>query len=198
MKRPPSSFLCSLLLMIVGMSGTGVSMLLTADRRWMEWHLSRLGEGGHVSSLIFNLTVILCAVCLTAIGSQLHAEFRQVKEKRAANVLRAVMYLTAFCWIGVALFPFDRFPVTHNIFGYSVFFLLGGLILALPLLTKRISRRTHAIGLDGVVIGNTMMILFHLTHFTTLLVVELVGQVFFLAWLLSLTHETSVFRRTAG
>jgi hypothetical membrane protein len=65
---PRSSFQMTLLLVGIAVVGIGTSMLLTDDPRWLQWHLSRLGEGGHISSGIFNLTLCLVALLFVVIG----------------------------------------------------------------------------------------------------------------------------------
>lgn len=197
MFRSVSSFSVALALLIVGVCGGVTSMLLTTDRRWMEWHLSRLGEGGHVSSLIFNLTLILCAACLTAIGSLLRQEFDAIKQINTGRLIQSYLYAAAFCWVGVGVFPFDQFPVVHNIFGYGELVILGVLMIMLVRKPHYIDIQTRLLAILGVVITGGMMIMFHATHFTTLLVVELVGQAFFFAWLLSLTRLAATFRTKA-
>lgn len=52
---PRSSFHMALLLVGIAVVGIGTSMLLTDDPRWLQWHLSRLGEGGHISSRGFSI-----------------------------------------------------------------------------------------------------------------------------------------------
>ena len=71
---PRSSFQMTLLLVGIAVVGIGTSMLLTDDPRWLQWHLSRLGEGGHISSGIFNLTLCLVALLFVVIGERLYAK----------------------------------------------------------------------------------------------------------------------------
>ena len=97
--------------------------------------------------------------------------------------------MVAICLVGVGAFPFDKFPVIHNIFGYGQFFVLSGLILALRCVHSGFRVRTYHIGYAAVGITMLLMVLFHLTHFTTLLIVELIGQLLAYAWVLSITRD---------
>jgi hypothetical membrane protein len=179
--------------------GLVLSIFLTDDTRWVEWHLSRLGEGLALSSAVFNFALAVGALLLGIIAMLIADDICTTAKthiaKRGARILRSILLVVAICWLGVSCFPFDRFPIIHNCFGYGEFFLLGGAMLALHSLYDGFSKRTYNIGVSAVVVTGALMILFHLVQFTTLLVVELIGQLFVSAWLLSVTYDTSKQRR---
>lgn len=182
-----SSYLLAWTLITTTTLGIVLSITLTTDARWIEWHLSRLGEGGTIGAAVFNLSFVVAALLLVVLAHKLMLELAPSGRRQ---LIRGILLAIAFCWVGIALFPFDRFPSTHNFFGYGQFLLIGLLMLRLRHICDRFSQRTYAIGLFGVILTSILLALFHLTHFTTLLAVEVVGQALFSAWLLSMTHDS--------
>lgn len=191
MKVVHGSFSSVLMLIGVGSIGIGTSMVLTRDERWLQWHLSRLGEGGGISAIVFNLTLVACAICLMVVAEYLHGELIGAGQKHGARLFRLLLYLTAICWIGIGLIPFDRHPIVHNILGYGEFIALGVLMIGTRAWCKGMSRRTYWLGDMGVAVATLLMVGFHLTHFTTLLVVELIGEILLFSWLVSLTRDST-------
>ncbi len=187
--KKASSFSLTLALIGIGVVGLSLSMWLTKDTRWMQWHLSRLGEGNEFSSAIFNYSLILAAMVLAALAIRLTDEIRTRDPRRSVTFLRNMMLGAAAAWVGVAIFPFDRFPLIHNIFGYSQMLIICILMLTLKRLTTSFSARTHTIGLIAVLVSGALMTLHHLVHVPSLLLVELVGQVALFAWLISMTTD---------
>lgn len=185
----PTSYNLAWALVGIATTGVSLSMLLTHDTRWMQWHLSRLGEGESLSSAVFNFTIIFTALVLVLLAVRVTDELAKINTHHRANLLRLLLFIAAVCWVGVGIFPFDKFPIIHNIFGYGQFFIICGTMLGIRRLSAVFSDRTHAVGYGAVLITGVMMALFHLTHFTTLLVVELIGQVFVYAWFLSMTSD---------
>ncbi len=191
MNMKPLSQSYNLAIVLVGTAVIGLmlSMALTTDPRWMSWHLSRLGEGGQVSAMVFNGTLLVVAVLLILIALRLTSEIRSHKPTESTAYLRSVLLLTALCWVGLALFPFDRSHVVHRIFGYGQMGFICLLMLTLKRRNTPFSDRTHAIGLFGVIITGSLLALYHLIGVPGLVIVELSGQVVLFVWLLSLTRD---------
>lgn len=173
----------------VTLTGLALSIALTTDSRWAQWHLSRLGEGGSLSASIFNFSLIIAAMILSWLGIKVANEIRGDRPHAGVFILRSVLFFIALCWVGVATFPFDKAPIIHNIFGYAQFFAVGFAMLRLKWLCPRFSDRTYFIGYGATLLTGLLMALFHMTHFTTLLVVELIGQLFIYIWVLSMTAD---------
>lgn len=184
-KRTASSYTLIWALIGVATLGIALSIKLTPDTRWMSWHLSRLGEGHSLSSAVFNFTFILAALILAKIASRIGVEVAT----KGALMLRTLLFSVAVCWIGVGSFPFDQFPVIHNLFGYSQFLIMVYMMIRLEHICPHFSTRTYTIGLGVAITTGLLLALFHLTHFTTLLVVELIGQIGIYAWLLSMAND---------
>jgi hypothetical membrane protein len=173
----------------VTLTGLALSMALTTDSQWSHWHLSRLGEGGSFAASIFNFSLIVAGLILSWLGVKVANEIKDDRPHAGAFILRSILLFIALCWIGVASFPFDKSPIIHNIFGYAQFFAVAYAMLGLKWLCPRFSIRTYYIGYGAALLTGLLMALFHMTHFTTLLVVELIGQLFIYIWILSMTAD---------
>jgi hypothetical membrane protein len=188
-----SSFNLAWIFTGVTLTGLAISIALTTDPRWSHWHLSRLGEGGSLSASIFNFSLIIAAMILSWLGIKVANEIRDDRPHPGIFILRSLLLFIAFCWVGVASFPFDKAPIIHNIFGYAQFFAVGFVMLRLKWLCPRFSDRTYYIGYGAAMMTGLLMGLFHMTHFTTLLVVELIGQLFIYVWVLSMTADQNEY-----
>jgi len=180
-----SSYALTWILIGIVTLGIALSITLTPDTRWMTWHLSRLGEGKSLAAAIFNFTFIFAALILVKLASRIMSEVSTT----GAHRLRTLFFCVAICWLGVGSFPFDQFPIIHNIFGYSQFLLIGYMMLRLRHICNCFSERTYTIGVGVAVVTALLLALFHLTHFTTLLVVEIIGQFGVYGWLLSMAGD---------
>ncbi|QQS22297.1 hypothetical protein IPM09_02010 [Candidatus Saccharibacteria bacterium] len=185
------SYMATWLLIVMSQAGLVLSIVLTKDTRWFTWHLSRLGEGGQVASAIFNFTMGMSAVILVIIATRLVSDMRQTRWHHGGITLRNVLIGIAFCWIGVACFPFDRYAVIHNVFGYGQFLLVSVVMLRLRHICPRFSSRTYIIGVASVVGVSLLLASFHLLHIGSVLMAELLGQFTLFSWLLSLTHDVN-------
>lgn len=137
--RHNSSYL-AYLFGVVLLVGAITSALLTKDLRWMNWHFSRLGEGGAFSSIIFNTAVFMSSLIMFYLSNSLSDDTLSVAPNSkidlvgAKTIIKRAFNAIAVCLVGVALFPFDRFPVIHDIFGYSMLFIF----LAMSINTQKI------------------------------------------------------------
>ena len=184
-----SSYQLVWLLIAASLVGVGLSIYLTTDSRWTEWHISRLGEGGHISSLVFNASLVFCALIMMRTAQRIVEETSTRLQSSPFLKLRIALLAAAFCWVGVASFPFDQHPIIHNVFGYGFFLVVVSALISLGRTGAGVSRRTIVFGYVAIAVTTLLMTAFHTLRFGTLLMVELIGQVFFYAWLLSLTRD---------
>ena len=172
-------------------AGMSLSIAFTTDARWIEWHMSRLGEGRHLSSVIFNVSMILVAGTLVTYSWAM----TRTLDKSKARTFRGMIWVMALALVGVALFPFDEYPVAHNMFGYCFFFATGILMLWSVAHVKQFSRRSARIALTAAIVTFALMALHHLYSFTTLLTVELIGELLLFAWLMSIALDVDPVRK---
>lgn len=175
--------------------GAGLSMMFTTDHRWLDWHLSRLGEGGQLSAVIFNVGVGLCALLMGVFTHRLVDDVALLRTGKghsvqlAETVIGVGLGCIAVCMMGIAVFPFDAFPFVHNIFGYGMTLSFVALIIIIPTVLKIFSRRFTVSTYAFVV---CMAILFG-GYFATsgralhLIFIEMLVLVYFYAWAIVLT-----------
>lgn len=170
--------------------GATLSGLLTTDSRWMSWHFSRLGEGGMISAMIFNVALLVSAVVMFALGIALTDNIARVSKKSDMNldkikkIINRSFTAIAICLVGVATFPFDRFPVVHNIFGYSMLFIFLGLCIVTPKMLPIFSRKFYIYGQSVILCTIICYVLFIIVGSITLLTVEFIIFTFIYGWLL--------------
>lgn len=170
--------------------GAALSGLLTTDTRWMSWHFSRLGEGGMLSALIFNSALLASAIIIFALGLALTDNISRISDIEGVNLNRAKIIIgrsfniIAVCLIGLAMFPFDKFPVPHNIFGYSMFFTLLSLCVTTPSFLPIFSRKFYVYGHVVILLAAVCYVLFLVVGSITLLTVEFVVYTLLYGWLL--------------
>lgn len=189
--RLPRSTILVSLLVFIAIAGMGASIALTTDSYWVNWHMSRLGEGHSTASMIFNASLIAGAILLLLVSEKIRHEHWLAGKTTGMGTFSALVSCVAMGWVGVALFPFDDFPVIHNIFGYGMFVSACILMLGLTKISPHFSRRTYAIGTAAVLVTGIMMALHHLVGLTSLLVVELIGEAMLFAWLFSVASDSS-------
>ena len=170
--------------------GTSLSGLLTTDTRWMSWHFSRLGEGGMLSAVIFNSALLVSAVIMGALGLALTDNIVRLSAIKGVNLPRAKMIIgrsfniIAICLIGLATFPFDTFPVFHNIFGYSMFFTFLFLCVTTPSFLPIFSRKFYLYSQGVILLATLCYVLFLVVGSITLLTVESIMYTCLYGWLL--------------
>lgn len=192
--KPISSEPVLYLMAVVMAIGAGLSMIFTTDHRWLDWHLSRLGEGGQLSAVIFNAGAGLCSLLMGVFAHRLLEDILALKGahydiSRAETVIGIGFGTIAVCMMGIAVFPFDTFPTIHNTFGYGMTVSFVLLILLLPRVLRVFSRRFTAFTFAFV---GCMAALFGV-YFATggtgihLIFIEMLVLVYFYAWAIVLT-----------
>lgn len=170
--------------------GAFLSGLLTTDTRWMSWHFSRLGEGGTMSALIFNLTLFISAMMIGALGLALADAISRLSAVKGVNLHRAKLVIGSsfgiitVCLVGLAMLPFDAFPVLHNIFGYSMLITLLSLCVATPSFLPIFSRKFYVYSYGVIPLATLSYVPFLVMGSITLLTVELIMYTCLYGWLL--------------
>lgn len=170
--------------------GTVLSSFFSTDPRWMNWHFSRLGEGNTFSSEIFNTALLIASLLAFILGLSLKDNISQISDKSNINIDRAktIIYksfsVATVCLIGVAFFPFDRFPMIHNIFGYSMLFMFLRLCVSMPKVLPIFSKRFNLYSRLVVACVIICYTLFAAMKMITLLAVEFVMFSYFYLWII--------------
>lgn len=176
-------------LLLVGSITSGI---LNPDKRWLEWHFSRLGEGGMLSAYIFNISLVIAAGLIFFIGKRLTDEIPRIDNQseiqllRAKNIISRCFYLVTICLLVVAIFPFDQNQVIHNIFGYSMLFTFLYLCIFVAHILPIFSQRYYLYGFGIIATTAFCYILFLAFKVITLLEVETVLFSMLYIWLILL------------
>ena len=108
--------LLSLVLAVFLVVGALASMLSSSDPLWWQKNLSALGITGDVSSLAFNLTLIIAGAMVTIIARYGTAGLptSTPPEVRHRNLVRIGLALIGVLLACVGIFPVSEFFVLHN------------------------------------------------------------------------------------
>jgi len=105
-------------------------------------------------------------------------------KNRAKIIIRRAFSVVSVCLIGVAIFPFDRFPAIHNIFGYSMLFMFLALSVNMQRILPIFSRQFYSYGRSIILCAILCYILFLAAKVITLLTVEFIMLTLLYIWLL--------------
>lgn len=165
--------------------GILASMLSAPDPHWWQLHLSALGMTRSVSSLAFNLTLIVAGVIVTAIA-RYATDARGIEDpKRRSSVLRVRvgLILIGVLLACVGIFPLNVSATLHNasavgmvlVFALVVFWVRGALPAA-----------PAAFFVLGYVFFGTivLMLVFFAVGYYVLTAAELVAGVLVFSWLI--------------
>lgn len=172
-------------------TGSVISGYFDKDQRWLHWHFSRLGEGGTFSASIFNSTLVVSAVIMYFLGLSIARSISKLSGRYDAcitNSTRIIRYSTntvAVCMIGVSLFPFDRYPVLHNILGYSMLLIFLVLSVFVTKTLPAFSRAFNVYSQAIIPIGIFFYCLFFPLGLITLLTFELIIFAVIYIWFIS-------------
>ena len=184
--------LLSLVLAAFLVTGIFASMLSATDPLWWEKNLSALGMSDDVSSLAFNLTLIIAGVIVTTIAHYATAAIPATEPRlaRGRSVVRTALVVMGVLLACVGVFPVDRFLTAHNVAATGMAIVFVVLVLALPRLVPSISRTFVLLGYVFVGVVVLLAVLFTSGYYN-LTAVELVVGLMVFSWLI-------VFLRTTG
>jgi len=184
--------LLSLVLAAFLVTGIFASMLSATDPLWWEKNLSALGMSDDVSSLAFNLTLIIAGVIVTTIAHYATAAIPATEPRlaRGRSVVRTALVVMGVLLACVGVFPVDRFLTAHNVAATGMAIVFVVLVLALPRLVPSISRTFVLLGYVFVGVVVLLAVLF-ISGYYNLTAVELVVGLMVFSWLI-------VFLRTTG
>ncbi len=179
------------------LAGVCISGLITSDVRWMNWHYSRLGEGGQMSAIIFNIAIFMSAMVIYLLSRELGADIiklpnlSETARLKAVKLIRRLFQAISICLVCVAVFPFDVFPTVHDIFGYSMLLLFLSLCWFMPIILPKLSTRLYTYG--KFIIFSTIFcyILFGVYKLITLLIVETIVFTLLYIWLIFFVKEVN-------
>jgi hypothetical membrane protein len=187
--------LLSLVLAVFLVVGALASMLSSSDPLWWQKNLSALGITNDVSSLAFNLTLIIAGAIVTTIArygtaalpSSTPVEVGRRKRVRIAFVLIGVFLAC------VGIFPVSDFFWLHNSVATGMAVVFAVLVFFLPKWAPSMPRVFVLLGyvFVGVIV---LLAVFFATGYYNLTAVELVAAVLIFAWIILFLRSAGVIR----
>lgn len=123
-------------------SGTLASMSTSQDPRWWEYHFSQLGTFGDASSTLFNLTLVIGGVIVSALASYIGRDMELLIAHGQLR-LRQSRIAVPWCFIvmgvmlaGVGAVPVNLNEPIHNLCAMGMAVAFGVLLLGSPWLLR--------------------------------------------------------------
>ncbi|GAA1762654.1 DUF998 domain-containing protein [Agromyces humatus] len=182
------SFVLALFLVV----GALASMLSASDPQWWQENLSALGMTDDISSLAFNVTLIIAGAIVTTIARYATASVpvTTAAEVRGRNVVRVGLILIGIFLACVGVFPVDRFFFVHNTVATGMAVVFAVVVIGLRWFIPSMPRVFILLGY--VYVGVIAMLgAFFATGYYNLTAVELVAGVLIFSWII-------VFLRSSG
>ena len=182
----------SLVLALFLVVGALASMLSSSDPRWWQKNLSALGMTNDISSLAFNLTLIIAGAIITTIARYATAAVPASTpgERRGRAVARGGLILIGVLLACVGIFPVDRFFTIHNTVATGMTIAFSVLVIGLRWFIPSMPRVFILLGY--VFVGVIVMLgVFFAIGYYNLTAVELVAAVLIFSWII-------LFLRSSG
>ncbi len=186
-----SAMLLSLVLAAFIVSGAITSMMSATDPLWWQKNLSTLGIGNDISSLAFNVTLIIAGIMVTTIAhyatASLPASTRA--EARGRMLVRVGLMVIGILLACVGAFPLDRNEAVHNFSASGMALVYVVMVIAFPWLVPSIPRVFVILGYVyvGVIV---VLAVFFISGYYNLTAVELVAFTLIFSWLIVLLRNT--------
>lgn len=186
----------SLVLAVFLVVGLVTAMLSSADPQWWQMNLSALGITHDVSSLTFNLTLIVSGVIITTIARFGTASLPAVthSDRRRRAIVRTVFVLLGVLLACVGIFPVDRFFLLHNTVATGMAVAYAILVLGLPWLIPTMPRVFLVLGFTYVGAILVLTVLFA-TGIYNLTAVELIAALLIFSWLILFLRNVQTIGR---
>jgi Protein of unknown function (DUF998) len=184
--------LLSVVLAVFLVVGCFASMLSATDPLWWQQNLSTLGISDDVSSLAFNLTLIIAGAIVIMIANFAAASIvtRNDGELRGRNRIRVALALIGILLACVGIFPVDQFFTAHNVAASGMVVVFVVTVICLRWWVPATPRVFILLGyvFVGVIV---VLAVFFATGYYNLTAVELIAFLLVFGWLI-------VFLRNAG
>jgi Protein of unknown function (DUF998) len=188
--------LLSVVLAVFLVVGTFASMLSSTDPLWWQQHLSTLGMSNDISSLAFNLTLIVAGVIVTIVAHYATAGIPadSPEERKGRSIVSGGLVLIGILLACVGLFPLDVNMTLHNLSASGMAAVFVTLVIGLRSWIPGIPRVFLLLGYAfvGVVV---MLAVFYITGYYTLTAVELVAFLLIFSWLIVFMRNTAAMAR---
>jgi hypothetical membrane protein len=186
----------SSVLAVFAIVGLLVAMLSAPDPHWWKLHLSALGMSDSISSLTFNVTLILAGLMLAAIARYAtDLSGTAVGPRSAILRVRVCLILIGVFLAGVGLFPLDVSQVLHNVSAVGMLIAFSLLIFWVP---KALPEAPRSFLIFGYACFGAVALaaVFFVTGYYVLTATELIAGVIVLGWLTVYLRVSGAAERT--
>ena len=183
--------LLSLVLAVFLVVGVITAMLSATDPLWWQKNLSALGMTDDVSSLAFNLTLVIAGAIVTIVARYATAGLPDATpaERRGRDVVRYALMLIGILLACVGIFPVDDFFAVHNTVATGMAVVYAVLVIGLPRFLPSMPRVFVYLGWAyvGVIV---VLAVFFATGYYNLTAVELVAGLLIFSWIILFLRNT--------
>lgn len=190
--------LLSLVLAVFLVVGALASMLSSSDPQWWQKNLSALGITNDVSSLAFNLTLIIAGAIVTIIARYGTASLPTSTplDLRHRNLVRVSLALIGVLLACVGIFPVSEFFLLHNTVATGMAVVYAVVVFALPRWVPSMPKVFVILGYVYVAVTVLLGIFFAVGYYN-LTAVELVAGVLIFSWIILFLRNAGVIRPEA-
>jgi hypothetical protein len=190
--------LLSLVLAVFLVVGALASMLSSSDPQWWQKNLSALGITNDVSSLAFNLTLIIAGAIVPTSARYGTASLPTSTplDLRHRNLVRVSLALIGVLLACVGIFPVSEFFVLHNTVATGMAVVYAVVVFALPRWVPSMPKVFVILGYVYVAVTVLLGIFFAVGYYN-LTAVELVAGVLIFSWIILFLRNAGVIRPEA-
>lgn len=174
--------LLAVVLAVFLVEGVIASMLTASDPHWWRDNLSALGMNDDISSLAFNLTLIVAGIIVTTLARYATRGIPTTRAHGIRNVRVSLILVGLFLGC-VGVFPVDRFFAVHTGFASGMVVVFGVLVILLPRWIPGMPRAFVLLGWLFLAITLVLSVLFAVGYYT-LTAVELVAGILVFTWII--------------
>ncbi|WP_433673616.1 DUF998 domain-containing protein [Microbacterium gorillae] len=183
----------ALILAVFLVQGVLAATLSADDPHWWEDNLSALGMVGETSSSLFNLTVIVAGVLVTALA-RYATRGLWARDPRGTRNVRIGLIVIGCCLMVVGLIPVNVSFLVHTGFASGMLVVFAGMIVMIARWIPGIARSFVVLGWTflGISAG---LVLFFVVGYYTLTAVEIVAGGLVFTWILLLIRAIDALVR---
>jgi hypothetical protein len=183
--------LLSLVLAVFLVAGVFASMLSASDSHWWQKNLSTLGISDDISSLAFNLTLVIAGVIVTTVAHYATAAIpiTTPAEMHGRAAVRSGLVAIGVLLACVGIFPLDRSLAIHNASASGMAVIFVVLVIGLRGFVPGTPRVFLLLGyvFVGVIV---VLAVFFVTGYYNLTAVELIAFLLIFSWLILFIRNT--------
>lgn len=183
--------LLSIVLAVFLVVGVITAMLSSTDPLWWQKNLSALGITNDISSLAFNLTLVIAGAIVTIVARYATAGLPAAtpKERRGRDIVRYGLVLIGILLACVGIFPVDDFFALHNTVATGMAVVYAVLVIGLPRFLPSMPRVFVYLGWAYVGVIVVLGVFFAIGYYN-LTAVELVAGMLIFSWIILFLRNT--------